>query len=122
MYNKTKYDLGLATVVSGKGYIGCVIWGIMFILKEYNILTANMSKTIALLLILVVLIAAQCGVPLEKEISKNEAAMYAETLIFNDGEPTVLHRTIDYEAGVVCWWVYSVGFDCLLLEDTELSR
>lgn len=75
-----------------------------------------MSKLIALLLILVALIAAQC------DVGPSEVSVYAESQVFNNGEPTVLHRTIDHEAGVVCWWVYSAGFECLLIKDTELDR
>lgn len=41
--------------------------------------------------------------------------------IENDGELTLLHRAIDYEAGVVCWWVRREGIDCLPIEDTLLK-
>lgn len=42
-------------------------------------------------------------------------------MIENDGKPTPLHRGVDYEAGVVCWWISLDSIECLPIEGTLLK-
>lgn len=73
--------------------------------------TKDLIKLIFLMLVGFSLI--QCGLDVPAVVTGR---------VENDGELTLLHRAIDYEAGVVCWWVRREGIDCLPIEDTLLEE
>jgi len=83
--------------------------------------TVVAGRIIILLMIavMITMIAAQCGAPASQiQLQQME---YEKARVFNDGEETPLYRAIDYEAGVVCWWIGVDGIDCLSIEDTKLK-
>ena len=68
-----------------------------------------MKPRVVLLLVLISLIAPQCGSPLPQ----GRWGVYVEN--------TSITRIVDYEAQVVCWTTGSNSINCLPISDTALS-